>query len=477
MVLRALAKDSAIYGGADIASKVVAFISFPLIAGALQPTDFGALELVLTVTTLLGLMANCGLNNALQRFYWDPDTESYRRPSLVSSGLVALFINCGLAMLLGGLVTLACMPLLERLQFPVGMAGLFAALLLMSASQVGQYLLDVTRLHLAPWRFLMVSLVSRVLASFAGVMAVVWLGWGIDGMLGLQALVAILALPLAMWAVHQDLRPSFDQSVIRQLLQYGHPFIYAGLAFWLFGAMDRWMLSAMHSVEEVGVYSVGYRFATVIMFVSLAFGQAWSPLAMKIRADYSEKYRAIYANVLLLLFGLLTILSGVVSLFAGEILGVFMPEVYSGAAMPFAVLSLGVALQATQQVTAVGISLEKQTHLFARLSWYSVLINFALNIVLIPDFGAVGAAWATTLTYLGLTAAYLYFTQRLHPLPLDFRRMAGLGAAWAALAIAATLLHSSTLAAGLIIAKLSILLIVAIICGLLLPWKALKSAK
>jgi O-antigen/teichoic acid export membrane protein len=477
MVLRALAKDSAIYGGADLVSKVVAFISFPLIAAALHPSDFGALELVVTVTTLLGLVGNCGLNNAVQRFYWDPLTQPDQRPSLVSSGLVTLVVNCVLATLVGALVALALMPQLDRLEFPISMVGLLAALLLMFASQAGQYLLDVTRLHLAPWRFFMVSLVSRVLASFAGVMAVVWLGWGIDGMLVLQALVALLALPLAMWAVRQDLRLSFDRSVIRQLLHYGHPFIYAGLAFWVFGALDRWMLASMSSVEEVGLYSVGYRFATVVMFISLAFGQSWSPLAMKIRTDYPAQYRAVYAHVLLLLFGAFVILSGLVSLFSGEALALFMPDIYEGAAMPFAVLSLGVALQATQQVTAVGISLEKQTHLFARLSWFSVLMNFVLNMALIPSLGAVGAAWATTITYLGLTSSYLYYTQRLHPLPIDRHRLIGLGVVWTALAISASLLQSSTLSVGLFATKAAILLVATVACAWLVPWKVLQLVK
>ena len=477
MVWRALAKDSAIYGGADLASKVVAFFAFPLIAAALRPADFGALELVLTATTLLGLIANCGLNNALQRFYWDPETAPHQRPALVSSGLATLAFNCTVAVLLGALASLAFAPLLAQRQFPITTAGLLAALLLMAGTQGGQYLLDVTRLHLAPWRFLMVSLVSRVLASMAGVLAVAVLGWGLDGLLGLQASVALLALPLAMLAVRRDLRPAIDRKLIRQLLHYGHPFIYAGLAFWLFGAMDRWLLAAMSSVEEVGLYAVGHRFATIVMIVSLAIGQAWSPMAMKIRADHPQQYRGIYANVLLVLFFLVLMLSGAAALFAGEALGLLMPPAYANAALPLAVLGLGVALQATQQVTAVGISLERQTHLFARLSWLSALMNLLLNLALIPAFGALGSAWATVLTYLALTGAYLYYTQKLHPLPLDWRRMAGLGAAWVALAISATLLKSSSLSAGLVAVKLAILLGIALACALLAPWKALRHAR
>jgi O-antigen/teichoic acid export membrane protein len=82
--------------------------------------------------------------------------------------------------------------------------------------------------------------------------------------------------------------------------------------------------------------------------------------------------------------------------------------------------------QATQQVTAVGISLEKKTFLFARLAWLTALVNIIGNLLLIPLYGATGAAIATLISFLVLTSSYLYFTQRLHSLPISKRRLAWL---------------------------------------------------
>ena len=68
MVLRNLAKDTLIYGGADFITKVLAFVTFPLIAAVLLPKAFGAMELIVTATTMLGLFMSCGLNNSVQRY-------------------------------------------------------------------------------------------------------------------------------------------------------------------------------------------------------------------------------------------------------------------------------------------------------------------------------------------------------------------------------------------------------------------------
>jgi O-antigen/teichoic acid export membrane protein len=476
MLLRTLARDSAIYGGADFFSKALAFLTFPIIAAALSPATFGALELVMTATLLLGTLANCGLNNAVQRFYWDPKTAIGERPILVTSGLAVLALLLALALALGAVVTGLIAPRLSAWDMPMTWIALIAALLLMASSQVNQYLLDVIRLHMKPWRFFGVTLLTRVLTAAAGVVAVVVLGWSLDGLLALQALVALAVLPIAAAAVRRDLTPVVDRRVARMLLGFGHPFIYAGLAFWLFGAMDRWMLAAFSSVEEVGVYSVAYRFASVVLFVPLAFGQAWSPISMKLRTDHPARYRSLYADVLLALACGMLLLGGSVALFSNDLIRLAMPAGYAAAAAPLAVLCFGVVIQSTIQVTAIGISIEKATFLFARLSWLAAGLNFLLNLAFIPRFGALGAAWATTLSYLALTASYLYYTQVLHPLPLAWRRLAVWLTLFAMLATASSGLPESYGATLTVGARLALLAGVVAICGWLAPWRTTAHA-
>lgn len=471
MVLRHLARDSAIYGGTDFVSKLIAFLAFPLIAVALSPLAFGALELMFTATALLGMLANCGLNNALQRFYWDTQTEAAQRPVLVSSGLAALSFLLLVALAVGGVALLGYSHWTQDQSRPFGWTGLLAGLVLMAAGQLVQYLLDVTRLHMAPWRFVCIALVSRVLTAVAGVTTVVWLGWGLDGLVAAQALVMVAAVPLALYAVRTDLTPRIDVVAARKLLQFGHPFIYAGLAFWLFGSMDRWLLASLSDVGEVGVYSVAHRFASVILFVSMAFGQAWSPVAIKIRTDHPQNYRALYVDVLLALLGAMLLLGGGVALFSPEIMAWLMPAEYHGAALALSALALGLILQSTMQVTGIGISIENKTHLFARLSWIAAALNLFLNLLMIPSLGALGAAVATALSYLFLTATYLYYTQHLHPLPVPWRKLLVLAGVWLSIASCLVGLRVEHPLATSITLRICLMFGSLLICVGLIPWR------
>lgn len=425
MLFKNLAKDSIIYGGADFVSKSISFFIFPIVASVLSPQNFGALELILSTTLLLGYIINCGLNNSVQRFYWDSHITD--QVAIVTSGFISQ-ITFGTIAVACGLIFI---PLI--LYFPkvndlgIGWFTLMSALLLMTLSQWSQFILDVIRLHFRPWRFFGLVMFSRISTLFFSVIAVVSFDLGINGLLGTQFLVLLAVLPLGIFSIKKDLNFfKFSLKKAKQLINFGYPFIFTGIAFWLFSSMDRWMLAYMCSVEEVGIYSIAFRFSSVVAFLSAAFGQAWSPVAIKIRRDYPESYRTIYGQILLFITFIMLVAGGGAALFAGETINLILPGQYLSSALPLIILNFGVILQSTQHVTAIGISLENKTFLFARLAWLTAVVNFLGNCFMIPLFGAEGAATTTLISFAVLTFSQFFLTQHLHRLDIDWKRFIGL---------------------------------------------------
>lgn len=476
MVIRQLAKDSAIYGGADMLSKTISFFTFPFIAKALSPESFGFLELIITSTALLGVVGNFGINNSVQRFYWDPEVNQENRTEIVSSGMFTQLITIIVTVLVGFLVVYFGKPYLISEAYPYSLLGIGAGLILMAGNQWTQFTLDIIRLHFKPWSFLVISMVSRVLAAIAGLWMVVSLNLGIDGLLAAQAIVVILVLPFAIKMICGEVTfSSFSINRAKELISYGYPFIFTALAYWIFTSQDRWMLASMSSVEEVGIYSVSFRFASIIFFVSSAFGQAWSPVAIKIRTDNPLNYRKIYGDVLILLFFGMAFLAGVLGLFSGEVLDLLMGKDYIKSGLPMAVLGFAVVFQATQQITGMGISLEKKTTLFAHLSWVTTAMNFGMNWLLIPKFGALGAAWATAISYLFLTGSYFFFTQKYHPIEISYKRLSAFVLLILMIPIASFLLYQQEINLEYIFWKILLLIAFAGIGWFLLPLKSLKN--
>jgi hypothetical protein len=456
-MLRQLVRDSAIYGGSDALARVVAFITFPIIANALGSEGFGILELAVTVVMLGGLFARCGMNNAVQRYYWDSQTPQTQRPALVTVGL-AVTLACGV---LVSILSYLAYPMIFR-QAGVdpnvlGWYGAVGLALLIPSTQWAQYVLDVLRLHFAPWKFLGFSFVTRALSAILSAGVLVWLHAGVGGVLMAQALVLLVSLPLGLWFIRRDLVRRVDVQWTRQLVAFGAPFILTDVAFWLFSSIDRWMLASMVGVQEVGEFSAAFRISVLASFVSLAFGMAWSPYAVKLKTEYPTQFRRIYAEVLVLLTVVMLAVGGAIALFAGELLAMLLPTGFAGAATPLVILAFCVVVQASQQITAVGISLSLKSHLFVYLVWGAAGANVLLNMALIPTMGATGAAWSTLFAHLLLTCGYMVCTQFVYPIPFPVIRLLCLAGIGVVLLASALMLYSQEFSFNRIAVKLVIL--------------------
>lgn len=422
-MLKSLSKDTLIYGGGDLLGKLIAFVTFPIIATALSPKVFGELELINTGVALLVLISNCGLNNSVQRFYWDSEFGEKRQHSIISTALILIFLFSVVLTCLTGFIFEVNLFNYESYGFSVSKKTIYLALSIVCLSQLLNFVQDITRLQFSPLKFFGLSLTGKGLTAISSMIFVVWLQQGIEGYLFSGALVLLITLFVGTFLIKGFWHFKFNYDIAKTLIKFGYPFIYAGLGSILLSVADRWMLAKYSSVEEVGVYSIAFRYASLVSLFSYAFGQAWSPYAIKMKSDHPEDYRSMYSRVLLFLFAIMSLLAIACSLFAGEIVAITLSQEYYGAAPIFIILCFSIVFQATTQITAVGISLERKTHLFAKITWLSVFVNIILNFYFIQKYGALGAAFTTLFSSVLVTSSYCFCTQKLHPIPFEWKRL------------------------------------------------------
>ena len=420
-MLRQLGKDAAIYGSADFLFKLIAFAVFPVYAHVFSVADFGVMALVTVSAAVLAAVANTGLNNAVQRFYWDPATDEARQPVMVTTGLVLLTASCVLTV---GVALTALHPLRGVIHSRYGIEWLIIVLasLTVISDQLLQYALDTTRLHFAPLKFALISFLKNLFGAGIGLVLILAYDAGLAGFFYGGLLGTALAVLPGLYWIRKDLVARFDLRLARELIGFGYPFIFAALAFWALGSLDRWMLAELADNVQVGLYSIAFKFATVILFLNGAFGQAWSPFAIKVRRDHAD-YRELFSRILSLWFFGLTVIGMGLALFSPELLKLLTPEEYWPAVPALVICVMSTVLLGTTQVTALGISLEGKTRLFAKAAWLTLLANICLNLALIPPLGAVGAAAATFVSNGLLAALYLRWSQQLHPIPLETRKL------------------------------------------------------
>ena len=77
--LKRLGKHSAIYGLGGLVSRILAVLLLPLYTRYLSPSDYGKVETLIALTTVIGIVLRMGIHSAFFRFYFDSKDPADRR--------------------------------------------------------------------------------------------------------------------------------------------------------------------------------------------------------------------------------------------------------------------------------------------------------------------------------------------------------------------------------------------------------------
>ena len=128
----------------------------------------------------------------------------------------------------------------------------------------------------------------------------------------------------------------------------------------------------------------------------MSVNQAWTPMLFKLLQATNLKKAIGYSTGLAVLF----IFSGVcVYLMRDFLFGLFVDESYWQAKQYFLFLLLGFVFQSLYFLVTNLLFFEKKTSLLATITACGALINIALNYLLIIEFGVIGVAYATVITW------------------------------------------------------------------------------
>ena len=94
----------------------------------------------------------------------------------------------------------------------------------------------------------------------------------------------------------EQLGLQFDRGLFREMNRFGLPLVPSALFLWVTNFSDRFFIVKLADTEEVGLYSVGVRIASVMALLVTAFRTAWPAVGYSIEAD--SEARRTFAYVL-----------------------------------------------------------------------------------------------------------------------------------------------------------------------------------
>lgn len=199
------------------------------------------------------------------------------------------------------------------------------------------------------------------------------------------------------------------------MVQYGSPFVVAGLAQWMMTSADLWVLGVLVGTADVGVYSLCLKLAAIVSFVTTAFGLAWSPEVLRLHAE-DPNYRSIAGNTLLQLAAFLIFFATAVTAIIPYVFAFLIPPDYGRPLFVMTLLAFSAAIMGTSQVTILGMVFEKRSDLIAKINWAVAIVSVGLSWCLVSLLGVWGAAVSNLLASIMLTGSYFVVTHRIHSL-------------------------------------------------------------
>lgn len=410
-----------IYGIGDVAIQIVNFLLLPLYVRYLSPSDYGVIALLVTLEALTKVVYRWGLDASFMRMYFDCSDQRARQRLASTLFFFLLAVNGTLVV-----IALAASPWLARHLFGTAGYELPLQILLVNTFIGGFYFIPfhVLRINKQAGRFVALTFAQNASTVILRLAFVILWQKGVLGVL-LADLIVTVGIVCALLPMFAPLiRLTCAPNVLREALRFGLPRVPHGAAHQVIAVSDRYILSLFASLRDVGVYGLGASFAMGMKLFLSAFENAWAPFYFGTMKDPNAKQT--FSAITTYALAILVLLTAGLCAVSRDLVRVMTTPEFYGAADVIPWLALGVSFMGVYLLTSIGLNITKHTEYYPVATGISAACNVGLNLLLIPRFGILGAAWANMVAYAVLAATSTIFAQRVYPMRYETGRIARL---------------------------------------------------
>jgi O-antigen/teichoic acid export membrane protein len=389
--MKSFFRNAGVMAVAEMIARIKGVIVLPILTRHLGPLDFGVWSQVSMIALLLSPLLSLGSEQGMLRILPGlPFEKQYRMAwMLVALGGAAIF--AALLILANSPISVIIFANAEYKRFVLlAAASLFTTLLPNAARAWLRIQNDGNALAAAT--------VAQAMLGIAAVLCAIGLGADVYGLV-LLTLAADLLLGVIFLALIIRRRGWFDPdfSILRPAIKFGLPLLPAAYAIWGLNWMDRLFLVQYQTLQDIGIYSAAYGlgYMTIQIFVNPIWALYPNSVAeLHNRGDSAGVDRLLH----IISFGILILsVPAIAGLWAlcEPIMTVVAGPAFRSGALVMPVVALAYLLHMLASFGDIAVGLAYRQHLATTSIILAVIANACLNFLLVPNFGIMGAAFAT----------------------------------------------------------------------------------
>jgi O-antigen/teichoic acid export membrane protein len=383
-------------------------------------SEYGVLGLCNTVLLFGCAASKLGLQNSIVRFY-----PEYKKEQKLSSFYSTFWLaGSGAAFL----VTLVLLPLIMFFA-PAGYYyAFFAVTLMVFGSSVLSNVSNFLRSEEKNSVNAALNVAFRYVGTFGGIALVYWFGTGISGLFWSQILVITIIAVWYFFSHHKQHVLSCNAvsgDLFKESLQYGLPLIAFEFSNIALAFSDRFLITHYVGAEQLGIYIAGYTICFYIAdLIKQPLQQAIMPIYLRIYTEQgAEKTSEFLQDIMGYVFLIIApVFAGVIAI-KTELITTLSSSKYADASAIIPWVLAGTLLYGCQPLVAAGFYIKKQTGIFSVILVVGAALNIILNLLLIPGYGIIAAAWSTAISYISVLFVMMFISNKSLPLRIPIKRI------------------------------------------------------
>lgn len=410
---KSLIKNSFLFAIGSIGSKAISFFMLPLYTRMLTTSDYGQLDILQTTISLLIPLVTFQVVEAVFRFSVDMrDKDSASK--VLTNGIFLCLI--------GMLITLLLFPIFNNFEPFATYTTMFYLIMFLTIFHgiIKQFVRGLEKIK----TFVAADLIYTGSFVAFNIVFLVNLRMGLRGYflsMVLAHLIAIIVLIIFANVFKYLNLKSFNKKLLKTMLIYSIPLIPNGLMWWVMNVSDRYILTYFLGFDATGIYSVSYKFPSLITLMNSIFFMAWQLSAMQ---EYGkEGYDSFYKNIFGVLSSFLLLITAVVLLILKPLMSVFVADAFYESWKYVPLLLVGTIFQAFSSFFGTNYTASKKTKGAFTTSVYGAIVNVGINLLLIPIWGIQAAAFSTMLAYLTMWLLRLFDTKKFVKIKIDWKSL------------------------------------------------------
>jgi O-antigen/teichoic acid export membrane protein len=398
-----LTKNFFVYSFGALFLKGVSFILLPLYTSLLSPEEYGVLDLLATFTNILDISLSLGLVSALMIEYFHYNDQQRKK---IFDTVVSIFLS--LSFLLYFVVVGLALIFREKLFTSTPSVLIVLSALTAYLTFFQTFTITILKQREEASRATVLQVGSGIISISLNVLFVYGWSWGVAGIIWSSFIGVLLFSGYAFYFILKELQFKFvfNREQYVHFLKLGLPFVPSAVMLWLMTSANRWILLNYTDLEQVGYYSLAFKFSSLFEPLVIApFLSAYTPRVMKRfqTGDYTQElYKFILGGIP----------AFIVMGFALQLLASWMiDEKFYPALILIPMLVFNAYFSLMAQVCAYILVFQKRILAMLSAITGAAVIGVVTNFVLVPAYGAMGSAIAYNLS--GLTwLIWIYVLQK-----------------------------------------------------------------